>query len=148
MKVKGTMVIKYSLTELESLDPVFVTLEDPAPGKGKITIECYGKAWTAYFGAIGDQAIHSFINSCDTGYLANKLSDISPRVTDFDAISEKLGFCVDRDSLWASSADMSTAYGSDWYMDLPQTPNPDYEYLERIIKVVKEFVSQMEIIEA
>jgi len=148
MKVATSSVVKHVLTELEGLDPVSVTLEDLHRGVGKITIDCYGKAWTAFFGSIGDQTIRSFINSCDTHYLAGKLSTVEGRITDFDAISEKLGFVVDRDSLWTSSKEMTEAYGRDWYMDLPQTKNPEYLYLQRIIGAVKEFVSQMETITA
>ena len=65
-----------SLEEIESgngLDRIDVYLCDYSPGRGSITITCYGAAWTAWFGAMGGGTIRTFVNGADTGYLVNKL---------------------------------------------------------------------------
>lgn len=40
-------VLSFVITGAERLDPVRVMIENYEPGKGRITITCYGKAWTA-----------------------------------------------------------------------------------------------------
>lgn len=56
-----------------SLDPIRVTLHDIGPGQGLINIECYGRAWASYWGAIGDRSIKDFFITCDSGYLVGNL---------------------------------------------------------------------------
>ena len=53
MKTESMQVIKIILTDLDRLDPVTVIAEDIEQGIGEITITCYGKAWTAYWGGMG-----------------------------------------------------------------------------------------------
>lgn len=45
-------VLSFVITGAERLDPVRVMIENYEPGKGRITITCYGKAWTAAWFAI------------------------------------------------------------------------------------------------
>ncbi len=45
MRIEQSTVTKLTLTEIDGLDPVTVILENHAPGKGKIIIECYGEVW-------------------------------------------------------------------------------------------------------
>jgi hypothetical protein len=43
-----------------------------------VTIVCYGRAWSAFWGAMGDdRSIRAFILSCDDGYLVTKLTDFT-----------------------------------------------------------------------
>lgn len=140
MKVTTSQITKYVLTELDKLDPVTMVLEDFGAGKGKLTIDCYGKAWTAYWGAMGSETIAEFINTADVDYLANKLSTVPSSKTDYEAISRKIGIDVDRETLILHSDKMVEAYGRDWYMDLPTTRNEEYDYLCRIVSAVKEAV--------
>lgn len=74
MKVEKGAVTILRITEVPGLDPIRVTLDDIEPGKGRINIECYGKAWASYWGAIGDQTIAEFVVSCDNCYLISNLS--------------------------------------------------------------------------
>ena len=53
MKIEKIDVLSFVLTDLERLDPVRVMIENYEPGKGRITITCYGKAWTAAWFAMG-----------------------------------------------------------------------------------------------
>jgi len=32
---------------------------------------------------------------------------------------------------------MDAAYGDDWHYNLPEVPNPDYQYLQRIVAAVQ-----------
>lgn len=89
MKIESSKVEKIRLSELDRLDPIDVILEDIAPRQGKITISCYGKSWTAYWGGMGDCVVSDFFCSCDEHYLANSLSgSIRATETDFEAIRD------------------------------------------------------------
>lgn len=63
-----------------TIDPITVLLRDLG-GKGQIILECYGAAWSHWFGAIGSQTLRQFIASCDEYYLATKLSSCTVRRT-------------------------------------------------------------------
>lgn len=63
------------IPERDGLDEITVFWLDFAPGKGSVTVACYGEAWTAYFGAMNNQSIRQFFSSCDNGYLVNKLGN-------------------------------------------------------------------------
>lgn len=140
MNVNFTEVTKYYATNLDKLDPVGYTLEDFGSNQGKITIDCYGESWTAYFGSMGCNSISEFILSCDEYYLANKLSSVDSTEIDYDAIGEKIGQSVDRETLVLYSDEMACTYGTDWIMDLPTQENPEYTYLLRIIRAVQEAI--------
>ena len=72
-----------------SLDEITVYLEDYDPGQGKITITCYGKSWTAFWGSMGE-TIEKFFLRVDNGYLSKNLSTIDSSIKDFGKISEDL----------------------------------------------------------
>lgn len=57
------------ITAIPALDPVTVITQDHGQGKGKIIIECYGLAWSAYWGGMGNRTVREFFVSCDTEYL-------------------------------------------------------------------------------
>ena len=60
------------------LDPITVILRDWGGG-GQIIVECFGAAWSHWFGAIGTQTLCTFIVQCDAGYLADKLISTTVR---------------------------------------------------------------------
>lgn len=67
----------FEITELSSLrlDPIRVHLHDFGPGKGRITIECYGQSWSACWGAMGeDRTVGQFFQLCDSDYLIQNLT--------------------------------------------------------------------------
>ncbi len=56
------------------LDPVTVFLEDFEPGRGQLTLVCWGRAWTHYWGAMGTRCrLRDFLLEASTCYLAGKL---------------------------------------------------------------------------
>ncbi len=62
------------IPESALLDSVVVFWRNHAPGKGDVTVTCWGMAWTSYFGSMGDLTIQQFFTKADTSYLVNKLA--------------------------------------------------------------------------
>ncbi|MDC5753598.1 hypothetical protein [Vibrio europaeus] len=81
MKIKQSTAIKLKLTDLDNLDPITVFVEDLSQGEGKITIECYGKSWSSYWGAMGGRTLSAFFVSCNDEYLVNNLA---PQMTKYE----------------------------------------------------------------
>jgi hypothetical protein len=187
MKVEKSAVTKVLITDImgdpHRLDPITVFLEDIESRKGRITIRCYNKAWTAYWGGMGDQTIDQFFCSCDEHYIAKNLSNIDDSITDSEAIADgarrqiikmrrgesmkshlphgrsfrfgrndisaeearRLWECIEYADFgndgWGESALMQQIFGDEWWYRLPSKPNPEYQYLCRIIKAVQEALS-------
>lgn len=72
MSNSPTEVRTYRFTPL-GLDPVFVYVEQYKPTAGRIIVQCYAQAWTAYWGAHGNDGLESFFASCNNEYLADNL---------------------------------------------------------------------------
>lgn len=58
------------------LDPIRVIFQDGQKST-RLFIQCYDKAWTYYFGSIGEQSGKSFFKSCGVDYLTMKMVDFS-----------------------------------------------------------------------
>lgn len=56
-----------------NLDPIDVIMIDAAPGQGRLIVRCYGQAWTAWWGAMGDQDVRRFIMTATADYVAARL---------------------------------------------------------------------------
>lgn len=63
------------------LDPITVIVRDFELGRGQIIIECYGRAWAAYWGAMGGVNLATFFINCGADYLANRLRPAGIRIT-------------------------------------------------------------------
>ena len=143
MDVSKEKVTKLKISGAKSLDPVTVIVDDLGPEQGKIIIECYGKAWSAYWGAMGAGGLAEFFCGCDNDYIIRKMLTDTHQ-TDFNKITDTAGdrgfdICVNSDvELAMMSSEMSECFGGDWYMDLPRCHTSDYVYLSRIIDAVKE----------
>lgn len=68
-----TQVHITEIPEANGLDHIVVYWHDVAPGKGHVTIVCYGAAWTAYFGAMDGRTIRKFFAEAGVDYLVTKL---------------------------------------------------------------------------
>ncbi|WP_100913571.1 hypothetical protein [Pseudoalteromonas spongiae] len=93
MEIEQSKVTKLKLTKVENLDPITVFIEDIEAGKGKITIECWGKSWSAYWGGMGGRNITEFWQSSSSvDYLANCLWDhANPKTElDFDQVTKNV----------------------------------------------------------
>jgi len=160
MKIVESNVRKLNISGIKHLDPISVFLEDFEPRKGKITISCYDKSWNSYWGGMGDSTIAEFFTSCGNDYLAKNLSSIRSSVTDYESLGKKMiehyGDDIDSElediieSMGEESGDwdawlrnnnktMEEVFGEEWWVyGIPIKPNPEYEYLCRILDTVKE----------
>lgn len=62
-------VISFTINGAERLDPVRVMIENYEPGKGRITVSCYGQAWTGAWFAMGGDSVQEFIKRVSNVYL-------------------------------------------------------------------------------
>ncbi len=73
MKIERSSINMLTITEAPALDRIKVVTEDFGPGQGQITIVCYGRAWTAYWGGMGSGDVTQFVISMSTGYIVENL---------------------------------------------------------------------------
>lgn len=45
----------FTIFDAPKLDPVTVVLQDLGPGCGRLMVECWGSAWSAYWGGMGGE---------------------------------------------------------------------------------------------
>lgn len=65
-----------------NLDPISVFVQDQAAGRGRIVVTCYGNAWQAFWGAMGDRTVMEFVAQCDADYVSgNMISGRQTRMT-------------------------------------------------------------------
>lgn len=56
------------------LDPIRVILYDYGDERGRmIVVECFGDAYSHYWGRMGQESVREFVCSCDEDYLVDKL---------------------------------------------------------------------------
>lgn len=84
MKVTETKVLSIEITEVERLDPIRVMAENYVPGKGRITITCFGKAWTSFWPAMGGDTVQQFLIRVSNDYLIGCLSPMMRSEVDDD----------------------------------------------------------------
>jgi len=131
---------KITIPKPEGLDPITVYYEDFIKGAGRITIICYSKVWSSFWGAMGNQSILEFFNGCDEDYIAKNLSDIPAEIPDWDKISQDIGEEVNQGNHMMYYGEATEKYGNP--PEMPMTKNHDYEYLCRIIKAVQKTINQ------
>lgn len=174
LKVTTSAVTKLFIEGAENLDPITVFLEDFEPKRGKITVSCWGKSWTAYWGGMWDgMKVGEFFTQLNAqyiiGYFAPQLrgSKFSGealaakarrevlrlrRARDLDEgearelydDAEDLENAESVDYLWGGYSElMARLFGDEWWhaADDATEPNPDYDYLCRIIKAVQQALS-------
>jgi hypothetical protein len=161
------VIRKLLVTEVQSLDPVSIYLEDNGAGHGKITLTCYDQSWTAYWGGMGNRTVAEFVRSCDNQYLAKNLSRIPSEVDDLTKLRQDLLKTVltkrkalelngeeareyfdeiksfDPEEIMTKHNLLYKLYGDEWWQCIPKKSNPDYEYLCRIITTVKEALKEV-----
>lgn len=72
MRIENFTPDCFTVFDAEGLDPINVVIQDFG-GSGRIIIECYGKAWATYFGAVGNSTIRAFLAGCSVAYVANRM---------------------------------------------------------------------------
>lgn len=174
MKIETSTITKLKISGVPRLDPVSVFIEDFEPGRGEITIKCYDRSWTAYWGSMGrGNSVAQFLQRVTPEYAAGCLSvGIDETVFDPDCLLDKLKAEVlserrkrlidarearkrfneieDADlpseerDLWNCSSLMQELLGDEWWYRLPTKPNPAYEYLCRIVRAVQDGLRRAE----
>lgn len=57
----------------KALDPVTVLMEDMQPGAGRVTIICWGRVWTSFWGGMAGDTVGQFLLRTDDDYIAKNL---------------------------------------------------------------------------
>lgn len=57
----------------DRLDPVRVYVEQTSERSGRMTVQCYTKAWTAYWGNMGNCSLEKFVFGCNNCYVVDYL---------------------------------------------------------------------------
>lgn len=151
--------------------PIWVFLEGCGPERGRLTIICDGDVWSYYWGAMGKSTptLETFLPKCNPDYIAKKLDlQIHKTMDDMDNLVEEARKEVirrrregDIDKSEARmlydeaqtlgegeegyESIMYDIFGDDWWSCFPQKPNPEYEYLVNIIKMVQEALKLEEV---
>jgi predicted NACHT family NTPase len=63
----------FRIYDAPKLDPILVVMQDLGAGNGRLLIECFGDAWSGYWGAMGERSIEQFVLSCSADYIAGKM---------------------------------------------------------------------------
>lgn len=74
MRLEDKTVEAFMIHDAPALDPITVILQDIGPRQGKLIIECYGQAWAAFWGGMGNNTLREFLIGCNASYIANKMS--------------------------------------------------------------------------
>lgn len=162
MKITTSQVTKMTINGVPNLDPVAVIVENHGKGAGKITITCWGEAWSHFWSHMGESStLEAFFCGCGEHYLAGKLkSGIRDEIDDDDneALEALLKAEIVKDrragdlthekarDLWNEAICVSYGnhadicydiLGDEWGYRMPKKPNHAYEYLCRIILTVQ-----------
>ena len=73
MRLLPIETVAWKVIDAPGLDSIDVYWRECGRGCGAVTICCFGSAWTAYWGGMGDRTIKQFFLAADTSYLVNKL---------------------------------------------------------------------------
>jgi hypothetical protein len=72
MKISPLNITTFEITEVHALDPIRVFMQDFGKGQGRLIIECYGRAWSNFWSAMGTD-LRTFLLAADADYIENAL---------------------------------------------------------------------------
>ena len=75
MKVARANVSMLTITEAVGTDPIRVITENYGPGKGRIIIQCWDRAWCAAWFAMGGETIEQFFATSGWDYILSNLTN-------------------------------------------------------------------------
>ena len=165
MRVTKSLVEKLRIEDAAPyLSTINVFFEDYEKWRGKVTIECDGDAWSYSWGATARDTIKEFFVEAGTDYLVCKfVTGISRTIDDdsqealqlaakkFILAARKNGeICqfdasmrwrrakgIYEDGVDCNAEALYGVFGDEWYYQLPQIPNPKYNYLLKIVESIK-----------
>lgn len=70
MKVTKSLVESILVEDIPRLDPITIMVNNLGEGQAEVTIKCYDKSWTAYWGSMGG-TVEEFFSRTNVGYLVN-----------------------------------------------------------------------------
>lgn len=73
MIIKPVTVEAFAVEDVKGIDPLLVVLQDDGPGKGRLLVECFGEAWSCYWGGMGDLTVARFVAEAGIDYLESKM---------------------------------------------------------------------------
>jgi len=73
-KVTNETIFKLHISEIERLDVVNVYFDNIEKSKGRILVECWGRAWSSYWSAMGERTIEEFILMASNEYIIERLA--------------------------------------------------------------------------
>ena len=74
MKIARSTVSMLTITEAVGTDPIRVITENYGPGKGRIIIQCWNRAWCSAWFAMGGETIEQFVATANWDYVRDNLS--------------------------------------------------------------------------
>jgi hypothetical protein len=74
MKVEVSQIKQLLISGVPGLDPVRVTVENYQPGQGRMTITCWGRAWTAAWFGMSGKTIEQFVTEAHPEYVLSNLT--------------------------------------------------------------------------
>lgn len=93
MIIEPTKTYSLMIKDAPRLDPIHVYITDYEPGQGRITIACWGSAWTSCWMAMSGMCLRDFWLSCNADYLLKNLLQTDKRQTKAD--KEYLGRIIE-----------------------------------------------------
>jgi hypothetical protein len=69
VSVRTIEVKAFEIAASPGVDPIRLIVQDLGPGQGSVIIECYGKAWSRYWGGMGNHDVLSFLRMVESDYL-------------------------------------------------------------------------------
>lgn len=66
------------------LDPITVITHDISPGEGTLIVECYGSAWSAWWGGMSGKTVSQFVATVGVDYLEGCLSRPNTKQTSIE----------------------------------------------------------------
>lgn len=168
MKFTESLVTKLCITDIIRLDTVTVYLENFELGRGKLTIEVFGDAWSSYWGAMGENTtLEDFVLSADNHYLSKNLASLSSLSEDdyegfienlkqqiiderkeFEytkerarELWEKINEIIPEKTWFEDSTNHDLLYevgGDEFWYSIPSKDSHTYKYLCKILDALKE----------
>lgn len=167
---------KLYIVGVSNLDPITVFLEDLEPGKGKITITCFGESWTAQWGAMREGlTVAQFASRQSLDYIIscfdNNLSWEQYSPAQLMKEARKAIICHRKNRVYSKkiarilfeeardlqqvpsmqevhidhSDFMYEVFGEEWWEWVhPVESNPEYVYMERIVRAVQRALGHQE----
>lgn len=76
-----TSISVWTISEAPALDPITLFFQGLGKSQGRLIVECYGRAWSAFWSAMGEKTIVEFVRGLDASYLAGCLAPTGTKPT-------------------------------------------------------------------